>query len=111
MPSVSLEISGSDVEQENLPVANGTRVNDDELPVKEWRSLRAGDLIEIGPFSIRVRAGAATSASMTEMFRTGTVLISPPASPILRVKTPDGNSRDFSLKDAGYTLGRSPENE
>src|SRR6266540_6086165 len=103
MPSVSLEISGSDVEQENLPVlngttvlgraptstilldhpmvsrrhaeirsdtkgaeiadmgsANGTRVNDSELPVKEWRSLRAGDLIEVGPFSIRVREGEAT---------------------------------------------------
>ena len=154
MPSVSLEISGSDVEQENLPVlngttvlgraptstilldhpmvsrrhaeirsdgmgaeiadmgsANGTRVNDTELPVKEWRSLHSGDLIEIGPFSIRVREGEATSAAMTEMFRTGTVLISPPASPVLRVKTPDGNSRDFSLKEGSYTLGRSPEND
>ncbi len=100
MPGVSLEISGSDVEQETLPVlsgttvlgraptstillnhpmvsrrhaeirsdssgaqiadmgsANGTRVNDIELPVKEWHPLRVGDMVEIGPFSHKGQRG------------------------------------------------------
>jgi ABC-type multidrug transport system ATPase subunit len=152
--AVSLEISGSDVEQQNLAVpagttvlgrapastivlnhpmvsrrhaeirsdgagaviadmgsANGTRVNQMELEVKEWHPLRSGDVIEIGPFSLRVREERDAAGPATEIFRTGTVLISAAVGPVLRVRTPDDNSRDFTLTEPTYTLGRSPEND
>ncbi|HLF76181.1 MAG TPA: FHA domain-containing protein [Dehalococcoidia bacterium] len=153
-PAVSLDISGSDVQQENLPImdgttilgraptstilldhpmvsrrhaeirsdgsgaqiadmgsANGTRINQVELPVKEWQTIRPGDLIEIGPFSLRVKEAQSSAGPATEILRSGTVLISAAIGPVLRVRTPDGNSRDFTLTEPSYTLGRSPEND
>jgi pSer/pThr/pTyr-binding forkhead associated (FHA) protein len=136
-PAVSLEISGSDVQQEKLTVpsgttvlgraptstivlnhpmvsrrhaeirsdgsgaviadmgsANGTRINHLELEVKEWHPLRSGDLIEIGPFTLKVQEEAFAAGPATEIVGSGAVLISAAMGPVLRVRTPDDNSRD-----------------
>ena len=133
--SLSLEISGADIQQQDIPIlagstiigraptstiqlshptvsrrhaeirsdnsgvqiadlgsANGTWMNKTELPVKEWHPLTTGEIIEIGPFHLRLKereagTGLATeivqtgpvggAKPATETFQTGTVVVSP----------------------------------
>ena len=43
----------------DLGSANGTRLNGDEIVVEEEQPLRDGDVVQIGPFTLRYRSGSA----------------------------------------------------
>src|SRR5688572_10383661 len=92
--------------------ANGTRVNNVELPVKEWQPLHAGDRVEIGPFSLNVRGGVGTDTSpMTRLAGSEhTVLISPPVTGLtLKVAASRAGNRDYELTRDSYSIGRNAD--
>ena len=105
----------------DLGSANGTFVNGDELPVKEERALRDGDVVQIGPFTLRYHsqsraaasagtAGTAGTAAGPALRPGHTVVLPHGLPPRLAVRTPDG-SREFPLEKATLTLGRDPDND
>jgi len=94
--------------------ANGTLLNDMELPIKEWLPLRSGDKVEIGPFSLKLKSGSTGSAATgmeTALLQQGTVLISAAAPPHLLIRMANGQLQDIKLTEPSYTLGRSPDND
>jgi ABC transport system ATP-binding/permease protein len=95
----------------DLGSANGTFVNGDELPVKEERALREGDVVQIGPFTLRYHAVTGPAGAAGPTLRPGhTVVLPHGLPPRLTVRTPDG-SREFPLEKATLTLGRDPDND
>src|SRR5688572_13580466 len=52
-----IRLDGAVPEISDQGSANGTRVNNLELPVKEWQPLHAGDRVDVGPFSLLVQDG------------------------------------------------------
>ncbi len=98
--------------------ANGTRINHHEIPVKEWQNLHAGDLIEIGPFTltVRERSGGMETAIVdgggaTQIVSTSTMLISRKTAPVLQIETEAGPGTEVTLTQDTYTLGRNPDND
>lgn len=101
----------------DLGSANGTYVGGEELPVKEARPLRDGDVAEIGPFKLRFHAPSAHAAGPAVVRRAAgaprpghTVVLPPPLPPRLAVVSPE-ESREFRLEKDSLTLGRSPDND
>ena len=59
----------------------------------------------------RVTQGGLTARPAPPIVNMRTVLIASPAAPSLRIRTPDGGSRDVTLTASSYTLGRNPESD
>lgn len=104
----------------DLGSANGTFLNGEELPVKERRRLRDGDVVEIGPFKLHYHAPAAhppraagappVSAAEAALRPGHTVVLPARVPPRLVVSTPDW-SREFPLEKDRLTLGREEGND
>ena len=105
----------------DLGSANGTLLNGDALAVEEEQPLRDGDVVQIGPFTLRFRPGSADPAPLARAgvpgvtakvcVRPGSTIVLPPnLPPRLAVSTPEW-SQEFALGRDTLTLGRDSDND
>lgn len=108
-----IRVTANGSEISDMGSANGTRLNGRELPVKEWQPLQSGDRIEIGPFSLTARQGAAgaDASLVTQIVGTHTVLSAPAQAAVLRVTMPNRGPQEYRLTESAYTLGRNADND
>ena len=102
----SFEVEGSDVVVRDLESRNGTRVNGQKASAHR---LTPGDVVEVGPFSIRlVESGAPAPAAPATGNDDATVVRRPDALPATPAAAPAAAAPDGGSDDATRVLPRRP---
>jgi ABC-type multidrug transport system ATPase subunit/pSer/pThr/pTyr-binding forkhead associated (FHA) protein len=113
----SIEYVNSQVYLKDLGSANGSTVNDEEIPPHVQHPLQAGDVIRIGDFQLSLHGAAGEGVARLDVAarpphdrRPAILTSAEPASVSLLVTTPDW-SKPFPIRGDKISIGRDLSND